>query len=182
MDGLCRHEFFRRPLDQVNSLRQVVDERHRELIVTMNRRVWDLQRDLREIEEAGFPPGVLNLVNGGKEVVNAILEHPGGECRSVALFQVPHGFHHYGFGASSVTGLDLDRKTFIPELRSHHVRDRELARIEGGESSGNDLAGWRPFDRNPVYVVVVVMLRDVIQVSGGGERQREDALGFLSED
>ncbi|MEX1187236.1 MAG: CoA-acylating methylmalonate-semialdehyde dehydrogenase [Gemmatimonadaceae bacterium] len=27
--------------------------------------------------EAGFPPGVLNLVNGGKDVVNAILEHPG---------------------------------------------------------------------------------------------------------
>jgi malonate-semialdehyde dehydrogenase (acetylating) / methylmalonate-semialdehyde dehydrogenase len=27
--------------------------------------------------EAGFPPGVLNLLNGGKEVVNAILEHPG---------------------------------------------------------------------------------------------------------
>ncbi|HUR91722.1 MAG TPA: CoA-acylating methylmalonate-semialdehyde dehydrogenase [Gemmatimonadaceae bacterium] len=27
--------------------------------------------------EAGFPPGVLNLVNGGREVVNAILEHPG---------------------------------------------------------------------------------------------------------
>ena len=39
-------------MDQVNSLRQVVDDRHRELIVTMNRRVWDLQRDLREIEEA----------------------------------------------------------------------------------------------------------------------------------
>jgi exodeoxyribonuclease VII large subunit len=52
VDGLCRHEFFRRPLDQVNTLRQMVDERHRELIVTMNRRVWDLQRDLREIEEA----------------------------------------------------------------------------------------------------------------------------------
>ncbi|GJM43303.1 MAG: methylmalonate semialdehyde dehydrogenase [acylating] 1 [Gemmatimonadota bacterium] len=28
------------------------------------------------IEDAGFPPGVLNLVNGGKDVVNAILEHP----------------------------------------------------------------------------------------------------------
>jgi len=52
VDSLCRHEFFRRPMDQVNSLRQVVDDRHRELIVTMNRRVWDLQRDLREIEEA----------------------------------------------------------------------------------------------------------------------------------
>jgi len=27
-------------------------------------------------DEAGFPPGVLNLVNGGKEAVNAILNHP----------------------------------------------------------------------------------------------------------
>ncbi|MEA2711954.1 MAG: exodeoxyribonuclease large subunit [Phycisphaerales bacterium] len=52
VDGLVRHEFFRRPLHQVNSLRQLVDERHRELIVTMNRRVWDLQRVLREMEES----------------------------------------------------------------------------------------------------------------------------------
>jgi malonate-semialdehyde dehydrogenase (acetylating)/methylmalonate-semialdehyde dehydrogenase len=28
------------------------------------------------IEEAGFPPGVLNLVNGAKEAVDALLEHP----------------------------------------------------------------------------------------------------------
>ena len=28
------------------------------------------------IEEAGFPPGVMNLVNGGKDAVNAILDHP----------------------------------------------------------------------------------------------------------
>ena len=28
------------------------------------------------IEQAGFPPGVLNLVNGGKAVVDAILDHP----------------------------------------------------------------------------------------------------------
>ena len=28
------------------------------------------------IHEAGFPPGVLNLVNGGKDAVNAILNHP----------------------------------------------------------------------------------------------------------
>src|SRR2546430_14679861 len=26
--------------------------------------------------EAGFPPGVLNLVHGGKEAVQALLEHP----------------------------------------------------------------------------------------------------------
>ncbi len=29
------------------------------------------------IHEAGFPPGVLNLVQGGHDAVNALLEHPG---------------------------------------------------------------------------------------------------------
>lgn len=28
------------------------------------------------IEEAGFPPGVIQLVNGGKDAVNALLDHP----------------------------------------------------------------------------------------------------------
>ncbi len=28
------------------------------------------------IEQAGFPPGVVNLVNGGPEAVNALLDHP----------------------------------------------------------------------------------------------------------
>ena len=32
---------------------------------------WEL------IHEAGFPPGVLNLVNGGHDAVNALLDHPG---------------------------------------------------------------------------------------------------------
>jgi malonate-semialdehyde dehydrogenase (acetylating)/methylmalonate-semialdehyde dehydrogenase len=32
--------------------------------------MWEL------IDEAGFPPGVLNLVNGGREVVNAFIDHP----------------------------------------------------------------------------------------------------------
>ena len=27
-------------------------------------------------EQVGFPPGVINLVNGGADVVNAILDHP----------------------------------------------------------------------------------------------------------
>ena len=29
------------------------------------------------VEEAGFPPGVWNVVNGGRSVVNGMLEHPG---------------------------------------------------------------------------------------------------------
>jgi malonate-semialdehyde dehydrogenase (acetylating)/methylmalonate-semialdehyde dehydrogenase len=33
--------------------------------------VWEL------IDEAGFPAGVLNLVNGGRDIVNGLIEHPG---------------------------------------------------------------------------------------------------------
>jgi malonate-semialdehyde dehydrogenase (acetylating)/methylmalonate-semialdehyde dehydrogenase len=38
--------------------------------MTMNR-ITDL------VTEAGFPAGVVNLVNGGRETVNAIIDHPG---------------------------------------------------------------------------------------------------------
>lgn len=31
----------------------------------------------RLIEQCGFPPGVIQLVNGGKDTVNALLDHPG---------------------------------------------------------------------------------------------------------
>lgn len=34
------------------------------------------QRVFELIEQVGFPPGVINLVNGGKETVNALLDHP----------------------------------------------------------------------------------------------------------
>ncbi|MCB9102313.1 MAG: CoA-acylating methylmalonate-semialdehyde dehydrogenase [Anaerolineales bacterium] len=34
------------------------------------------QRAFELIEQAGFPPGVLQLVNGGKETVDALLDHP----------------------------------------------------------------------------------------------------------
>ena len=35
-----------------------------------------MQQVFRLIEEAGFPPGVVNLVNGDKQAVDAILDHP----------------------------------------------------------------------------------------------------------
>ena len=35
-----------------------------------------MQKVFRLLEEAGFPPGVVNLVNGGAETVNALLDHP----------------------------------------------------------------------------------------------------------
>jgi hypothetical protein len=36
-----------------------------------------MRRTFELIEQAGFPPGVINLVNGGKDAVNALLDHPG---------------------------------------------------------------------------------------------------------
>ena len=35
-----------------------------------------MQKVFGLLEEAGFPPGVVNLVNGGADTVNAILDHP----------------------------------------------------------------------------------------------------------
>lgn len=35
-----------------------------------------MRRAIELVEEAGFPPGVINLVNGGPDTVNAILDHP----------------------------------------------------------------------------------------------------------
>jgi len=35
------------------------------------------QRLFQLLDEAGFPPGVVQLVNGGKETVDALLDHPG---------------------------------------------------------------------------------------------------------
>ncbi len=52
LDAIARHEFFRRPLDRINSLRQLLDDRQRGLLIAMNSRLRNLERNLREVEEA----------------------------------------------------------------------------------------------------------------------------------
>ena len=42
-----------------------------------------MSRVLQLIEEAGFPPGVVNLVHGGKDAVDALLDHP--EVRAISF-------------------------------------------------------------------------------------------------
>ena len=42
-----------------------------------------MARVLQLIDEAGFPPGVVNLVHGGKDAVDALLDHP--EVRAVSF-------------------------------------------------------------------------------------------------
>ncbi len=52
LDSIARHEHFRRPLDRVNQLRQFIDDRDRSVRVAMNSHIWELQRDLREMEQS----------------------------------------------------------------------------------------------------------------------------------
>jgi malonate-semialdehyde dehydrogenase (acetylating)/methylmalonate-semialdehyde dehydrogenase len=42
-----------------------------------------MARVLQLIEEAGFPAGVVNLVHGGKDAVDALLDHP--EVRAISF-------------------------------------------------------------------------------------------------
>jgi exodeoxyribonuclease VII large subunit len=52
LSHVCRHEFFRRPMDQVNTLRQVLDDRERQLRSALQARIWNMRRSLVRIEEA----------------------------------------------------------------------------------------------------------------------------------
>ena len=42
-----------------------------------------MARVMQLVEQAGFPPGVVNLVHGGKEAVDALLDHP--EVRAISF-------------------------------------------------------------------------------------------------
>jgi malonate-semialdehyde dehydrogenase (acetylating)/methylmalonate-semialdehyde dehydrogenase len=53
----------------------------------------------RLMEEAGFPPGVVNLVNGGADIVNGILDHP--LIKAVGFIgSTPTAMHVYSRGAA----------------------------------------------------------------------------------
>ena len=47
------------------------------IIKPSERTPMTMQRVMELIEEAGFPKGVVNLVNGAADTVNALLDHPG---------------------------------------------------------------------------------------------------------
>ena len=57
-------------------------------------RIWEL------VEKAGFPPGVLNLVLGGKDVVEALCNHP--DIRGVSFVgSTPVAKHVYALGSAN---------------------------------------------------------------------------------
>jgi malonate-semialdehyde dehydrogenase (acetylating)/methylmalonate-semialdehyde dehydrogenase len=59
-----------------------------------------MQKIFQMVEEAGFPPGVVNLVNGSKEAVDAILHHPA--IRAISFVgSTPVAKYIYATGAAS---------------------------------------------------------------------------------
>ena len=59
-----------------------------------------MARVLQLIEEAGFPPGVVNLVHGGKDAVDALLDHP--QVRAISFVgSTPIARYVYGRAAAN---------------------------------------------------------------------------------
>jgi len=59
-----------------------------------------MARVMRLVEEAGFPPGVVNLVHGGKAAVDALLDHP--EVRAISFVgSTPVARYIYGRAAAN---------------------------------------------------------------------------------
>jgi len=59
-----------------------------------------MQMIMPMFEEAGFPPGVINLVNGGPDTVNAILDHP--DVRAISFVgSTPVARHVYARAAAN---------------------------------------------------------------------------------
>jgi malonate-semialdehyde dehydrogenase (acetylating)/methylmalonate-semialdehyde dehydrogenase len=70
------------------------------LIKPSERCPMTMQMVMGLIEEAGFPPGVINLVNGGSETANAILDHP--DIRAISFVgSTPVARHVYSRAAAN---------------------------------------------------------------------------------
>jgi len=59
-----------------------------------------MARILQLVEQSGFPPGVINLVHGGKEAVDALLDHP--DVRAISFVgSTPVARYVYGRAAAN---------------------------------------------------------------------------------
>jgi exodeoxyribonuclease VII large subunit len=82
LDGVRRHEFFRRPMDIVNVLRQRLDDRQQSLRVAMNARVWNVQRDLNEFAQSLAAHHPRHAVTLSRQRVEAIAQRLAGDARA----------------------------------------------------------------------------------------------------
>ena len=84
------------------------------------------------IQAAGFPPGVMQLVNGGRDTVNAILDHPG--IRAVSFV-----------GSTQTAKYIYSRAAAYGQARAVPGRREESGSGDAGRGHGNDDAHSRRF-------------------------------------
>src|SRR6266550_3530379 len=89
--------------------------------------------------EAGFPPGVLNLVHGGKEAVQALLEHP--DVAGISFVGSSAVARHvYEEAAKHLRlGYGLDADVTMGPLVSGRHKERVLSYVEAGRRDGAEL-------------------------------------------
>ena len=84
------------------------------------------------LEEAGFPPGVANLVNGDRGVVDAILEHPG--IRAVSFVgSTPVAKHVYATASAAGKRVQAQGRRQESDRRASGRRHRRDVHDRGGQ-------------------------------------------------
>jgi exodeoxyribonuclease VII large subunit len=72
VEGVYRHEFFRRPLDVVNRLRQRLDDHQQQMRAALNARLWKVRNDLHEFEQSLATHHPRHAVELARQRVDAI--------------------------------------------------------------------------------------------------------------
>ena len=91
-----------------------------------------MQRIITLLEKAGLPPGVMNIVHGGRECVNAILEHPDVKAISfVGSTPVAREIHHKGTSHGKRVQAAGGAKNFIILMPDADV-DRTVEAVKDG--------------------------------------------------
>jgi exodeoxyribonuclease VII large subunit len=121
LDGIERHELFRRPLDRVNSLRQLMDDRRRALGWSADKRIQSAHRRLEAARQRleGFSP-------------SAILAR-----RRQNLHELERRLQQAAVAPLRLSQQRLDRAA--AKLEAHHPRRAITGRVEHLDELGRRL-------------------------------------------
>ena len=140
LESVERHEAFRRPLDYVNQLRQVIDDRERSLRVALNSRVWRLKDGLREMEQrlARHSPQVrLHLARQRIASIDERLRYAAGTDRQRRMARVDALERHL----NAVSPESVLRRGFsLTTIKKDGAVVRSAKQIKGGEKLVTRLA------------------------------------------
>ncbi len=135
-----------------------------------------MQKVFRILDEIGLPAGVLNLVNGGAETVNALLDHP--DIKAVSFVgSTPVARHVYSRGARNGKRVQAQGGAKNPLVVMSDADIEMTTRIVADSAFGN--AGQRCLAASTA--IIVGDARDVF-VQSIVEAARQRVVGYGLED